>query len=57
MCIRDRINSFPTTIQAIDLSNDLDGLVEVSVQMSFTNWRSIEASQDFINASVSSVIG
>ena len=51
------INSFPTTIQAIDLSNELDGLVEVSVQMSFTNWKTIESSQDFINASVSLPIG
>ena len=51
------INSFPTTIQQIDLSNDLDGLVEVSVEMSFTNWKTIQSSQNFINASVLSAIG
>lgn len=51
------INSFPTSIQSIDLSNELDGLVEVSVAMSFTNWKSIRSSQNFINASVLSAIG
>ena len=51
------INSFPTSIQQIDLSNDLDGLVEVSVEMSFTNWKTIQSSQNFINASVLSAIG
>lgn len=51
------INSFPTSIQSIDLSNELDGLVEVSVAMSFTNWKTIGSSQNFINASVLSAIG
>lgn len=32
-------DAFPTTIQSIDLSNDLDGLVQVTVQLSYTNWQ------------------
>lgn len=31
-------NAFPTTINSIDFSNELDGLVEVTVQFSYTNW-------------------
>ena len=46
------INAFPTTIQSIDFSNELDGLVEISTQVSFTNWRVIEPSQNFINANI-----
>ena len=34
--------AFPTTYQAIDLSNDLDGITEFTVQISFTNWRAFE---------------
>jgi hypothetical protein len=33
-------NSFPTTLTSIQLNNDLDGIVELSVQLSYTNWRS-----------------
>tara|TARA_B100001287_G_scaffold48865_1_gene37887 strand:- start:6925 stop:7617 length:693 start_codon:yes stop_codon:yes gene_type:complete len=33
------IDAFPTTIQAIDLSNELDGLVQLTVQLSYTNWK------------------
>jgi len=44
--------AFPTTIGQIDFSNDLDGLVEVTVSFSYTNWRRITPSQNFINVSV-----
>jgi len=44
--------AFPTTIGQIDFSNDLDGLVELSVSFSYTNWRRITPSQNFINVSV-----
>jgi len=43
--------AFPTTIGQIDLSNDLDGLIELSVSFSYTNWRRIRPSQNFINVS------
>ena len=38
----DLIDAFPTTISSIELGNDLDSLVEVSVTFSFTNWITIK---------------
>jgi hypothetical protein len=49
--------AFPTTMQAIELNNELDGLVELNIQMSYTNWYPVEASQNFLNASLSTPIG
>ena len=46
------IDAFPTTIGQIDFSNDLDGLVEVTVSFSYTNWKRIKPSQNFINVGV-----
>ena len=45
-------NAFPTTISPISFSNDLDGLVEVTVQLSYTNWKPVTASQNFIEFDV-----
>ena len=36
------IDAFPTTINSIELSNEADGLVEMSAQFSFTNWEVIQ---------------
>jgi hypothetical protein len=36
------IDAFPTTITSIELTNEADGLVEVSVTFSYTNWRVIK---------------
>jgi len=33
--------AFPTTLNSIELNNDLDGLVEISLQLSYSDWRSI----------------
>ena len=41
--------AFPTTIGQIDFSNDLDGLVELTVSLSYTNWKKVTPSQNFIN--------
>ena len=49
--------AFPTTVSAIQLNNDLDGLVELTVEMSYTNWYTAEAQQNFLNANLSSPIG
>jgi hypothetical protein len=46
------VDAFPTTIGQIDFSNELDGLVELTVQLSYTNWKTISPSQNFINVSV-----
>ena len=32
------IDAFPSTMTAIQLNNDLDGIVELNVQLSYTNW-------------------
>lgn len=34
----DLLEAFPTTMNTIALNNELDGLVEVNVQLSYTNW-------------------
>tara|TARA_Y200000002_G_C22659811_1_gene655218 strand:- start:1231 stop:1854 length:624 start_codon:yes stop_codon:yes gene_type:complete len=49
--------AFPTTMSAIELNNELDGLVELSIQMSYTNWYSAAASQNFLNASINTPLG
>jgi len=46
------IEAFPTTISTIELSNELDGLLEVTVQMSYTRWQEIEPSQNFVDLDV-----
>ena len=37
-CVLER--AFPTTLGSIELTNELDGLVEVSLSLTYTNWRS-----------------
>ena len=39
------IDAFPTTVGGIDLNNDPDGIVELQVQFSYTNWRKNRPSQ------------
>ena len=39
------IDAFPTTLQAIEFTNDLDAIAEFTVQMSYTNFRVIEKPQ------------
>jgi len=39
-------DAFPTAITGIDLSNDPDGIAEVTVEMSYTNWTSEIQKQD-----------
>lgn len=44
------IDAFPTTIQAIELNNDMDGLVQINVQLSYTNWEAVSGGQGWIQA-------
>jgi len=46
------IDAFPTTINAVELTNELDGLVQLTVEISYTNWLVDENPQDFITASL-----
>jgi hypothetical protein len=36
------IDAFPTTINSIELSNEANGLVEMSVTFAYTNWRVVK---------------
>jgi hypothetical protein len=49
--------AFPTTIQAIELTNDLDGIIELQVQLSYTNWYQVDATQNFLSAGITTPIG
>ena len=39
------IDAFPTTLQAIEFTNELDAITEFTVQLSYTNFRVIEKPQ------------
>lgn len=43
-------DAFPTTVQAVELNNDLDGLVQIGVQLSYTNWERTSSGQGWIQA-------
>lgn len=45
------IDAFPTTINEIELNNELDGLAQLNVQLSYTNWRTVRGGQQWIQAS------
>lgn len=46
-------DAFPTTINAIEFSNDLDGLVEVTVSFSYTTHKRIETANNFLDFNIS----
>jgi hypothetical protein len=43
------VDAFPTTIGAIELNNDADGLVQLSVQLSYTKWEPLDDYQGFFS--------
>jgi len=42
----DLLDAFPTSLSSIELTNEADGLVEITVQFSYTNW---EVKQDLLS--------
>ena len=44
------IEAFPTTLTSIALSNDPDGLVEVSITFSYTKWKTVKDERSVIEA-------
>jgi hypothetical protein len=44
--------AFPTTVNEITFTNDLDGIIEMTVSLSYTNWKKTKASQNFINVGI-----
>lgn len=51
------IEAFPTTMNSIELSNDLDGIVEMTVSFSFTNWEVIKDSRGLIDPKIGLNLG
>jgi hypothetical protein len=45
------LDAFPTTIGQIELNNELDGLVQINVTLSYTNWQTTSSGQGWIQAS------
>ncbi len=50
-------NAFPVTMEAIPLNNELDGLIELRVQLSFTKWTSNFTDQSPIGNFVETALG
>jgi len=46
------IGAFPTTMNSISFNNDQDGLVELNVQISYTNWKSTFTGNDPVNGTI-----
>jgi hypothetical protein len=55
------LGAYPTTMNAITLNNELDGLVEINIQLSYTNWqgegKNVGPLQGFAQTALGSVIG
>lgn len=43
--------AFPTSVSSIELNNELDGLVQVTCQFSYTKWKAVDDPQGFIKVS------
>ena len=44
------LTAFPTTINPVELNNELDGLLQLTVEMSYTRWRKIDSGlQNFVS--------
>ena len=51
------IEAFPIAASAIELNNDLDGLVQLQVSFAYTNWRRARGGQNFINMDIDTPLG
>ena len=51
------IDAFPTTLSSIQLSNDVDGLVEVSMQFSYTNWEVMKDERSSLDLDINLNLG
>lgn len=41
--------AFPTSLNSVDLSNEAEGLVQLTVQLSYANWRQIKLNNEWID--------
>ena len=53
----DLLEAFPIANSAIELNNDLDGLVQLNVTFAYTNWRRSKNTQGFINMDIDTPFG
>ena len=53
----DLLEAFPIASSAIELNNDLDGLVQLTVTFAYTNWRRTRGVQNFINMDIDTPLG
>ena len=53
----DLMDAFPVSTSAIELNNELDGLVQLSVSFAFTNWKRSSNTQGFINMDINTPLG
>jgi hypothetical protein len=53
----DLLEAFPIASSAIELNNDLDGLVQLTVTFAYTNWRRSRGVQNFINMDIDTPLG
>tara|TARA_Y100001937_G_scaffold116436_1_gene168376 strand:- start:779 stop:1459 length:681 start_codon:yes stop_codon:yes gene_type:complete len=51
------IEAFPIAASAIELNNDLDGLVQLNVTFAYTNWKRARGGQNFINMDIDTPLG
>ena len=51
------IEAFPISSSAIELNNDLDGLVQLNVTFAYTNWKRARGGQNFINMDIDTPLG
>ena len=51
------IEAFPIASSAIELNNDLDGLVQLNVTFAYTNWKRARGGQNFINMDIDTPLG
>ena len=47
------IDAFPVSMSQVDLTNEQDGLIEVSVSFAYTDYEVVKPSQNFINFNIS----
>ena len=53
----DLLEAFPVATSAVELNNDLDGLVQLTVTFAYTNWRRQTGVQNFINMDIDTPLG
>ena len=51
------LEAFPTAINAVELNNELDGIIQLTIELSYTNWTRDWRPQNFLNFSINTPFG